>query len=119
MARDVGSAPVIKYKDDQFGADPRDAEEEGALLLERREACRRKDPLHGSVRARMAAADRQEPLGRSEADRRHSRGLRRGQAAGRTLQVKHRGLPVYTYAHERPEQVLCDNVDGWFVVRLR
>jgi predicted lipoprotein with Yx(FWY)xxD motif len=35
------------------------------------------------------------------------------------LQVTHRGLPVYTYAHERPEQVLCDNVDGWFVVRLR
>lgn len=35
------------------------------------------------------------------------------------LQVKHNGLPVYTYAHERPEQVLCDDVDGWFVVRLR
>ncbi|MGH2921738.1 MAG: COG4315 family predicted lipoprotein [Gaiellaceae bacterium] len=35
------------------------------------------------------------------------------------LQVTHRGLPVYTYAHEKPEQVLCDNVDGWFVVRLR
>jgi predicted lipoprotein with Yx(FWY)xxD motif len=35
------------------------------------------------------------------------------------LQLKHNGLPVYTYAHEGPEQVLCDNVDGWFVVRLR
>ncbi len=35
------------------------------------------------------------------------------------LQVTHRGLPVYTYAHEKPEQVLCDNVDGWFVIRLR
>jgi predicted lipoprotein with Yx(FWY)xxD motif len=35
------------------------------------------------------------------------------------LQVRHNGLPVYTYAHERPEQVLCDDVDGWFVVRLR
>ena len=34
------------------------------------------------------------------------------------LQVTHRGLPVYTYAHERPGQVLCDDVDGWFVVRL-
>ena len=34
-------------------------------------------------------------------------------------QVRHNGLPVYTYAHEGPEQVLCDNVDGWFVVRLR
>ena len=35
------------------------------------------------------------------------------------LQVTHRGLPVYTYVHEGPNQVLCDNVDGWFVVRLR
>ena len=34
-------------------------------------------------------------------------------------QITFNGLPVYTYAHERPEQVLCNNVDGWFVVRLR
>jgi predicted lipoprotein with Yx(FWY)xxD motif len=27
--------------------------------------------------------------------------------------------PVYTYAHEGPKQVLCDNVNGWFVVQLR
>src|SRR4051812_37563051 len=34
------------------------------------------------------------------------------------LQVTHDRLPLYTYAHERPGQVLCDDVDGWFVVRL-
>ncbi len=34
------------------------------------------------------------------------------------LQVTWNRLPIYTYAHERPNQVLCDNVDGWFVVRL-
>jgi predicted lipoprotein with Yx(FWY)xxD motif len=34
------------------------------------------------------------------------------------LQVTHNKLPVYTYAHERPGQVLCDNVNGWFVVRV-
>jgi predicted lipoprotein with Yx(FWY)xxD motif len=34
------------------------------------------------------------------------------------LQVTRNKLPVYTYAHERPRQVLCDNVDGWFVIRL-
>ena len=34
------------------------------------------------------------------------------------LQVTWNRLPVYTYAHERPDQVLCDNVNGWFVVRL-
>jgi hypothetical protein len=25
---------------------------------------------------------------------------------------------VYTYVHEGPRQVLCNNVDGWFVVRV-
>ena len=34
------------------------------------------------------------------------------------LQVTHNRLPLYSYAHERPNQVLCDNVDGWFVVRV-
>ena len=34
------------------------------------------------------------------------------------FQVTHNRLPVYTYAHEGPNQVLCDNVNGWFVVRL-
>jgi predicted lipoprotein with Yx(FWY)xxD motif len=34
------------------------------------------------------------------------------------LQVTYNRLPVYTYAHEGPGQVLCNNVDGWFVVRL-
>jgi predicted lipoprotein with Yx(FWY)xxD motif len=34
------------------------------------------------------------------------------------LQVTRNKLPLYTYAHERPRQVLCDDVDGWFVVRL-
>jgi predicted lipoprotein with Yx(FWY)xxD motif len=35
------------------------------------------------------------------------------------LQVTHNKLPVYIYAHEKPRQVLCDNVDGWFVIRLK
>ena len=34
------------------------------------------------------------------------------------FQVTHNRLPLYTYAHEGPNQVLCDNVNGWFVVRL-
>ena len=34
-------------------------------------------------------------------------------------QVTFNRRPVYTYAHEAPEQVLCDDVNGWFVVRLR
>jgi predicted lipoprotein with Yx(FWY)xxD motif len=35
------------------------------------------------------------------------------------LQVTFNRRPVYTYLHERPTQVLCDDVNGWFVVRLR
>jgi predicted lipoprotein with Yx(FWY)xxD motif len=27
--------------------------------------------------------------------------------------------PLYTYAHERPGQVLCNDVDDWFAVRVR
>ncbi len=34
------------------------------------------------------------------------------------LQVTRNKLPLYTYAHEAPRQVLCDDVDGWFVVRV-
>ena len=26
--------------------------------------------------------------------------------------------PLYTYAHERPGEVKCNNVDGWFVVKV-
>ena len=33
-------------------------------------------------------------------------------------QLTHRGLPLYTYAHEGRNQVLCDDVDGWFVIRV-
>jgi predicted lipoprotein with Yx(FWY)xxD motif len=34
------------------------------------------------------------------------------------LQVTRNRRPVYSYAHEGRDQVLCNNVDGWFVVRL-
>jgi len=35
------------------------------------------------------------------------------------LQVTFNRRPVYSYVHEGPKQVLCDDVNGWFVVRLR
>jgi predicted lipoprotein with Yx(FWY)xxD motif len=35
------------------------------------------------------------------------------------LQVTFNRRPVYSYVHEGPTQVLCDDVNGWFVVRLR
>jgi predicted lipoprotein with Yx(FWY)xxD motif len=33
------------------------------------------------------------------------------------LQVTRNRLPLYTYAHEAPRQVLCNDVNGWFVAR--
>jgi predicted lipoprotein with Yx(FWY)xxD motif len=33
------------------------------------------------------------------------------------LQVTRNGVPLYTYKHDPPNQVLCDNVNRWFVVR--
>jgi predicted lipoprotein with Yx(FWY)xxD motif len=33
------------------------------------------------------------------------------------LQVTYKRLPLYTYVHDPPGKVLCNNVDGWFVVR--
>jgi predicted lipoprotein with Yx(FWY)xxD motif len=33
-------------------------------------------------------------------------------------QLTYNRLPLYTYAHEDAGQVRCDNVNGWFVVRL-
>lgn len=35
-----------------------------------------------------------------------------------TLQLTYNRLPVYTYVHEGPGVVRCDNVGSWFVVRL-
>jgi predicted lipoprotein with Yx(FWY)xxD motif len=34
-------------------------------------------------------------------------------------QVTFKGRPIYTYAHENPREVRCNNVNGWFVARAR
>jgi predicted lipoprotein with Yx(FWY)xxD motif len=34
-------------------------------------------------------------------------------------QVTFDGSPLYTYVNDSPGVILCDNQDGWFVVRLR
>jgi predicted lipoprotein with Yx(FWY)xxD motif len=36
---------------------------------------------------------------------------------GSKRQLTVNGLPAYTYQHDTANVVLCDNVDGWFVVR--
>jgi predicted lipoprotein with Yx(FWY)xxD motif len=37
---------------------------------------------------------------------------------GRT-QVTYNGRPLYTYHGDSPTKILCNGVDGWFVVRAR
>jgi predicted lipoprotein with Yx(FWY)xxD motif len=119
MARDVGSAPVIKYKDDRFGAILATPKKQALYYWNAEKRAGGKVRCTGScarawppliVKSRSAVPTRIAGIpGRFGVIRRPN---------GR-LQVTHRGLPVYTYAHEGPEQVLCNNVDGWFVVRLR
>jgi predicted lipoprotein with Yx(FWY)xxD motif len=119
MTESAARPPVIKYQDDVFGP----------ILT-----TRTKQPLYfwtvekragGKIRCKGTCARLWPPVivPRRSAVPRRIAGIpgRFGvirRPSGK-LQVTHRGLPVYSYAHEEPEQVLCDDVDGWFVVRLR
>ena len=106
---------MIKYQDDEFGpilATPK----KQALYFWNRE--RR---AGGKIRCKGGCAKLWPPLivrSRS-AVRRRLPGIRGTLGVIRRpdgrLQVTHNRLPVYTYAHELPEQVLCDDVNGWFV----
>ncbi|HMI99130.1 MAG TPA: hypothetical protein VK488_04790 [Gaiellaceae bacterium] len=119
MTGAAGRAPVIKYQDDQFGA---------ILATPKKQALyywNVEQRAGGKIRCKGSCARAWPPLivRRRSAVPRRIAGIpgRFGvirRPDGR-LQVTHRGLAVYTYAHEQPEQVLCDDVNGWFVVRLR
>ena len=119
MSEAAGRTPVIKYKDDRFGA---------ILATPKKQALyywNVEQRAGGKVRCQGSCARAWPPLivrSRSQVPTRIAGipgrlGIIR-RPDGR-LQVTHRGLPVYTYAHEGPTQVLCDYVNGWFVVRLR
>ena len=115
----AGRAPVIRYKDDQFGAVLATPKKQALYYwnVEKRAG--------GKIRCTGACARLWPPLivkSRTAVPKRIAGisgtfGVIR-RPSGR-LQVTRNGLPVYTYAHEGPEQVLCNNVDGWFVVRLK
>jgi predicted lipoprotein with Yx(FWY)xxD motif len=115
----AGGAPVIRYKDDQFGA---------ILATPKKQALyywKVEKRAGGKIRCTGSCARLWPPLivkSRSAVPKRIA-GIKGTfgvikRPSGK-LQVTHNGLPVYTYIHEGPTQVLCDNVDGWFVVRLR
>ena len=118
-AHDSARRPVIKYSDDQFGAILATPKKQALYYwnVEKRAG--------GKVRCKGACARAWPPLlvrSRAAVPRRIAGIPGRFGVVRRPngrLQLTHRGLPVYTYAHEGPGQVLCDDVNGWYVVRLR
>jgi predicted lipoprotein with Yx(FWY)xxD motif len=117
MAVRAGNAPVIKLKDRQFG-NVRATPKHQALYYWSKE---KKD---FKVRCTGACAKAWPPLvvKSAAAVPRAIAGIKGSFGTVRRpdgkLQVTFNRLPVYTYAHEGPNQVLCNDVDGWFVVRL-
>ena len=116
-ARPDATAPAIRYVDDVFGSILATTAKKALYYwnVEKRAG--------GKIRCTGACARAWPPLYARGVVPKRVRGIRGTFGAIRRpdgrRQVTFNGLPVYTYAHERPEQVLCDNVDGWFVVRLR
>ena len=111
-------APVTKLRTAQFGA---------VLVTSKKKALyywNREKRAGGKIRCVGACARAWPPLiVRSARLEPNVAGIRGRFATIRRpdgrYQVTFKGLPVYTYAHEGPRQVLCNNVNGWFVVRLR
>jgi predicted lipoprotein with Yx(FWY)xxD motif len=84
-----------------------------------------KSERKGKIRCTGACAKAWPPvlLKKGVAVPRHHAGIKgtfgtiRRPDGSRQLTLDRRAL--YTYAHEKPGQVLCDNVDNWFAVRIR
>jgi predicted lipoprotein with Yx(FWY)xxD motif len=113
----AASPPAIKYRDDQFGSILATPKTQALYYwtVEKRAG--------GKIRCTGRCARLWPPLYAQGAVPRHLAGIKGTFGAVRRpdgrRQVTFNGIAVYTYAHEGPGQVLCDNVNGWFVVRLR
>jgi predicted lipoprotein with Yx(FWY)xxD motif len=117
VAQGASRAPAIKYHDDVFGP---------ILATQAKKALytwKVEQRAGGKIRCTGACAGAWPPLLAKGAVPKHLAGIKGTFGTIRRpdgkRQVTFKGFAVYTYAHERPTQVLCDNVDGWFVVRLR
>ncbi|MEP6978484.1 MAG: hypothetical protein ABI948_10575 [Thermoleophilia bacterium] len=109
--------PAIKYQDGKFGL---------ILVTQAKNALYTwnvEKRAHGKIRCVGACAVAWPPLLAKGTVPKHVAGISGAfgtiRRPGGKRQVTFNGLAVYTYAHEGPKQVLCDNVDGWFVVRIR
>jgi predicted lipoprotein with Yx(FWY)xxD motif len=116
-ARAATSAPVVRYVDDQFGpvlATPKKQalytwNVEKDFKIHCKGSCAKLWPPL-IVRSKAAVPARIARIKGTFGTIRRPDGR---------LQVTYNRRPVYTYVHEGQTQVLCDDVDGWFVVRLR
>jgi predicted lipoprotein with Yx(FWY)xxD motif len=111
------SPPAIKYHDAQFGS---------ILTTPKKQALyywRAEKRAGGRIRCTGSCARIWPPLYAKGAVPRHVAGIKGTFGSIRRpdgrRQVTFNGLALYTYAHEGPRQVLCNNVNGWFVVRLQ
>jgi predicted lipoprotein with Yx(FWY)xxD motif len=113
----AASAPAIKYRDDQFGPVLATPKKQALYYWNVEKRAR------GKIRCVGACTKAWPPLYAKGAVPRKIRGINGTFGTIRRpdgrRQVTYNGLAVYTYAHEGPTHVLCNNVDGWFVVRLR
>jgi predicted lipoprotein with Yx(FWY)xxD motif len=115
-SRSTAMGPVVKLKTKEFGpilATPRHL----ALYTWNREKT-------GKVRCTGACATAWPPLlvMKGHMIAKHVTGIMGtfGQVRrpdGR-MQVTFNRRPLYTYQHDTATKILCDNVDGWFVVRV-
>jgi predicted lipoprotein with Yx(FWY)xxD motif len=113
----AAGAPVIKYHDDRFGA---------ILATPKKQALyywRVEKRAGGKIRCTGSCAKAWPPLYAKGAVPRKIRGIAGTFGTVRRpdgrRQITFNGLAIYSYAHEGPTQVLCNNVNGWFVVRVR
>jgi predicted lipoprotein with Yx(FWY)xxD motif len=113
----AASPPAIKYQDSHFGSILTTPKKQALYYwtVEKRAG--------GKIRCTGPCARLWPPLYAKGVVPRHVAGIKGTFGAIRRpdgrRQVTYNGLAAYTYVHEGPRQVLCDNVNGWFVVRLR
>jgi predicted lipoprotein with Yx(FWY)xxD motif len=112
----AASPPAIKAHDARFGSILTTPKQQALYYwtVEKRAG--------GKVRCTGSCARLWPPLYAKGTVPRHVAGIKGAFGAIRRpdgrRQVTYNGLPIYTYVHEGPKQVLCNNVNGWFVVRL-
>ena len=111
----VVKAPGVRYVDDRYGS---------ILATPKHQALYTWNAERDlKIHCTGACARAWPPLYSNGAVRKHVAGIKGTFGTIRRpdgrRQITFNRRPVYTYAHEGPEQVLCDTVNGWFVVRLK